>query len=350
MKNVMLFLKDHISFLIFQGILILFMMLIYWLDGFRNVNTAIYTISMSMLLTGGYLLGKFIIRRSFYEAIIRKPEKMEDALIRYPQGPEHRQTTEFTRELYKLYQNEVQRLYAAQHRQLHFMNQWVHQMKTPISVMGLLLQEKDDLDRNSIIEEVEKIRNGLESVLVNARLETFEQDMQIERIGLKQLVQEIVTDHKRLFITNGVFPVISIDDNFLVATDVKWMKIVIGQFITNAVKYTFDEGKKVHLTAACTGHGLKLAIRDEGIGIPSSDLNRVRKAFFTGENGRLTGESTGMGLYIASEVCNRLGHPLSIESEAGNGTTVTVLFENGEAGETDETEHNRGAGGSNEDL
>jgi two-component system, OmpR family, sensor histidine kinase YxdK len=350
MKKLILFLQDHVSFLIFQGILILFMMLIYWLDGFRNFNTAVYTISMSMLLTGGYLLGKFILRRSFYDAITRKPEKMEDALIRHAQGPEHKQITEFTRELYKLYQNEVQRLYAAQHRQLHFMNQWVHQMKTPISVMGLLLQEKDDLDRNSISEEVEKIRRGLDSVLVNARLETFEQDMQIERVGLKKLVQEIVTDHKRLFIINGVFPVISIDENFLVATDVKWMKIVIGQFITNAVKYTFDEGKKVHLNAACTGDGLKLTIRDEGIGIPSSDLNRVTKAFFTGENGRLTGESTGMGLYIASEVCNRLGHPLSIESEKGIGTTVTVLFENGEAGEMDEAEQNRGTGGSNEDL
>nr|WP_186669004.1 sensor histidine kinase [Sporosarcina sp. BP05] len=350
MKKLSLFLREHLSFLVFQLILILFIMLLYWLDGFRNFNTAVYSISMSMLLTSGYLLGKFIMRRSFYDAITRKPRKMEDALIRFAQAPEHRQTTEFTRELYRLYQNEVQRLYAAQHRQLHFMNQWVHQMKTPISVMRLLLQEKDDLDRESITEEVEKIRRGLDSVLVNARLETFEQDMQIERIGLKKLVQEIVTEHKRLFITNGVFPVISIDDNFLVATDVKWMKIVIGQFITNSVKYTFDEGKKVHLTATCTGHGLKLTIRDEGIGIASSDLKRVTKAFFTGENGRLTGESTGMGLYIASEVCTRLGHPLSIESEKGMGTTVSVLFENGEAGETGETEHNRGTDGSDKDL
>ena len=73
--------------------------------------------------------------------------------------------------------------------------------------------------------------------------------MQIERIGLKKLVQEVVNEHKRLFITNGVFPVISIDENFFVATDVKWMKFVIGQFITNAVKYTFEKGKKVYIEA-----------------------------------------------------------------------------------------------------
>ena len=73
-------------------------------------------------------------------------------------------------------------------------------------------------------------------------------------------------------------------------------------------------------------------MRDEGVGIRSSDLKRVTNAFFTGENGRLTGESTGMGLYIASEVCRRLGHPLEIVSEVGVGTTVSVLFENGESG------------------
>jgi two-component system, OmpR family, sensor histidine kinase YxdK len=350
MKKFTLFLREHVSFLIFQIILVLFILLLYWLDGFRNFNTAVYSISMSMLLTAGYLVGKFIMRRSFYASITHKPTKMEDALIRHAHAPEHIQTTEFTRSLYRLYQNEVQLLYASQHRQLHFMNQWVHQMKTPISVIGLLLEEQDDLDRNSINEEIDKLRRGLDSVLVNARLETFERDMQIERVVLKTIVQEIVTEHKRLFIAKGVFPVISIDENFTVATDVKWLKIVIGQFLTNAVKYTFEQGKKVHLTATSTEHGLQLMIRDEGIGIPSSDLNRVTKAFFTGENGRLTGESTGMGLYIASEVCNRLGHPLAIESELRVGTTVTLLFKNGEAGETDDTESNRGIDGSDENL
>src|SRR5690606_9520204 len=129
---------------------------------------------------------------------------------------------------------------------------WVHQMKTPISVIGLLLQEKGELDRDSVSEEIERLQSGLDTVLLNARLETFEEDMQIEKVNLKKLIQEVVTDHKRLFITNGVFPVISIDEHFVIATDLKWMRIVIAQFLTNAVKYTFVEGKKVNLTATQT--------------------------------------------------------------------------------------------------
>lgn len=336
MRQIVLFLKEHLSWIIFEMTLVTFILVLYWLDGFRGLNTAIYSIIMSLLLTAGFLIGRFITRRSYYAAILRKPEKMEDALIRNMQTTEQRQSTRFMRSLYGLYQTEVQSLYAAQHRQLQFVNQWVHQMKTPISVINLLLQEEGELDKRSIREEVDKIQRGLDVVLVNARLETFEEDMQIEQVCLKSLIQQIVTDHKRLFITNGVFPVISIDESLVVATDPKWMKVVIGQFITNAVKYTFEKGKRLYLTAAQTARGFELEIRDEGVGIPASDLKRVTKAFFTGENGRLTGESTGMGLYIADEVCTRLGHRLMIESEVGVGTSVKILFTNGEIGEADE--------------
>ncbi|MEV9640619.1 sensor histidine kinase [Mammaliicoccus sciuri] len=331
-KAILLFVREHIPFMLFQLGLVLFILLLYWLDGFRNPNTAIYSVAMSVLLTSGYLGGKFIMRRSFYSAIVEKPEKMEDALIRHVLTPEHRKTTEYTRQLYRLYQHEVQTLYNVQHRHLHFMNQWVHQMKTPISVINLLLQE-EEVDKKSIGQEVERIRTGLEIVLVNARLETFEDDMQIERLPLKNVLQEVLNENKRLFITNGLFPVLNVDEQLTVATDRKWIKFMLNQFITNAVKYTFEKGKKIYVTAMQNTEGLLLEIKDEGIGIPASDLHRVTKAFFTGENGRLSGESTGMGLYIASEVCQRLGHELKISSKQGEGTAVALLFKDGKAGE-----------------
>ncbi|WP_339251403.1 sensor histidine kinase [Sporosarcina sp. FSL W8-0480] len=350
MRQIRLFLKEYLSWVIFEMFLISFIIILYWLDGFTGINTMIYSIIISMLLLGAFLGAKFITRRSYYNAIIRKPTKMEDALIRNVKTSEQKRSSDFMRDLYSLHQNEVQTLYASQHRQLNFINQWVHQMKTPISVINLLLQEDGELDKRSVREEVEKIQRGLDAVLVNARLGTFEEDMHIERVVLKSLIQQIVTDHKRLFITNGVFPVISIDERLVVATDPKWMKIVIGQFITNAVKYTFGEGKRVYLSAEHTKKGFELTIRDEGIGIPAADLKRVTRAFFTGENGRLTGESTGMGLYIADEVCGKLGHPMAIESEVGKGTTVKLLFTNGEMGEADDREHNFSTEADNENL
>lgn len=332
MKAFTLFIREHLPFMLFQLGLIAFILLLFWLDGFRNINTMIYSVAMSILLTIGYLGGKFITRRTYYEKIIEKPKQMEDALIRHVLTPEHKQATEFSRELYRLYQREVQTLYDVQNRHMHFMNQWVHQMKTPISVINLLLQE-DEVDKKSMAQEIERIQSGLEIVLVNARLETFEEDMQIERLLLRHVLQEVLNDNKRLFITNGLFPVLEVDEQLTVATDRKWIKFMLNQFITNAVKYTFEKGKKVYINAVQEPEGIRLEIIDEGIGIPASDLPRVTKAFFTGENGRLSGESTGMGLYIASEVCGKLGHQLTISSKQGEGTTIAVLFTDGEAGE-----------------
>lgn len=338
MKIIKLFLKDHLPLFLFQAILILFLFLLFWLDGFREYYTFIYAFLMSILFTFSFLTVKLIMRRSFYKTIVKEPHRMEDALIRHVNGTEHRRTVYYMRKLYKVYQDEAQTLYSSQSRQIEFMNHWVHQMKTPLSVINLLLQE-EKYDRKSIAEELERLQGGLDTVLVNASLETFERDMAIEKLNLKQLVKETITAHKRLLITNQIFPVLEIDEDLVVVSDRKWLKIALGQFITNAVKYTFEEGKRIYVTGEIVEAGISLTVRDEGIGIPASDLNRIQQAFFTGENGRLTGESTGMGLYIASEVCEKLGHKLIIESTPTVGTSVTVLFESSKGGENDGTNH-----------
>lgn len=347
MKIIKLYFRDYLTFFIFQALLIIFLFLLFWLDGFRNYHTFIYALFISILFTFSFLIVKLIMRRSFYKMIIQEPTRMEDALIRHAQGAEHVRVAYYMRKLYKVYQDEAQTLYSSQSRQIEFMNHWVHQMKTPLSVINLLLQE-EKYDRQSIAEELERLQSGLDTVLVNASLETFERDMTIEKLNLKQLVQETVTAHKRLLISNQIFPVLEVDEQIIIASDRKWLKIVIGQFITNAVKYTFEEGKRIYITSQYSEEGIVLTIRDEGIGIPASDLNRIRNAFFTGENGRLTGESTGMGLYIASEVSEKLGHILTIESKPAIGTTVKLLFSSHKGGEA--VGNNRRVEGNNEDL
>lgn len=321
-----LFLREHAAFIVFQFLLVGFILMLYWLDGFRNTDTAIYSFIISLLLLASFLGVRFAMRYRYYERLLSDPPNMEHALQREGRSPETVQTELYMQKLYRLYQYEVQSLYAGQTRHLQFINQWVHQMKTPLSVMHLLLQEPEELDKASIREEVDRLRAGLDTVLMNARLDTFEQDMQIEQASLRGMVSEMVTENKRLFISRRVYPEIDIEERYQVATDRKWMKFIIGQLLTNAVKYTFEENKKLYIRASCLEGTITLSVQDEGIGIPPSDLPRVTKAFFTGENGRLSGESTGMGLYLAQEVCNRLGHELEITSSKGQGTTVSIVF------------------------
>ena len=322
-----LFIREHVSYIIFQAILTIFLIAIFWLDGFRNTSTAIYAISISLLLITSFLVVRYMLRRRYLKKIIHLPVTMEDALQKNAKTKEYALTERYFNQLYKLYQHEVQSLYATQSRQYKFMNQWVHQMKTPVSVLELLLQQDEELDKKSVQEEVERLKRGLDMVLVHARLENFEDDMQIVQVPLKATVTATINENKRLFIANRVFPEVTIDDDFIVMSDSKWLRFLIDQFITNAVKYTFESNKKIYISARQTEHHIHLLIRDEGIGIPKSDLSRIMKAFFTGENGRKTGESTGMGLYIAKEICDKLGHQLVITSEVNEGTQIEVIFQ-----------------------
>lgn len=323
-----LFLRDYASFIVFQLLLVGFIMVLYGLDGFRNVDTAIYSFCISLVLLASFLLARYLMRQRYLLKISQLPKMMEDVLQKNAKTPEAIQTEKYMHELYRLYQHELHSLYASQKRHDQFMNQWVHQMKTPISVIELLLQDDRPLDKRNVQEEIDRLRRGLDMVLVNARLENFEEDMQVEQVALKTIVTATVNENKRLFITKRVFPEIHIEDGIIVASDSKWLRFIIGQFVTNAVKYTFEANKKIVISAVKRDDYVQLAICDEGIGIPASDLSRVTKAFFTGENGRKTGESTGMGLYLAKEICEKLGHELNITSEVGKGTIVTVTFTN----------------------
>ena len=243
-----LFLKEHFSFILFQLIVVFFLLSIFWLEGFRNLDTAIYAIAISLLLIGSFLTVRYMLRRRFLGKIIHLPTSMDDALTKSAKTSEHDVVEDYFHEFYRIYQHEVQGLYVKQSRQYKFMNQWIHQMKTPISVLELLMQE-DSLDKKSVQEELDRLKRGLDMVLMNARLDNFESDMQIEQVNIRACMTAIINENKRLFITNRVFPTIEIDEELTVASDAKWLHFMLGQFITNAVKYTFEPNKKIYISA-----------------------------------------------------------------------------------------------------
>lgn len=100
----------------------------------------------------------------------------------------------------------------------------------------------------------------------------------------------------------------------------------MGQLVTNAVRYSAGSGSKVTFSAFPRGRQVVLEVRDRGVGIPAQDLSRVFDPYFTGENGRMFTESTGMGLYLVRQVCSKLGHEVELESQKGEGTALRLVF------------------------
>ena len=226
--------------------------------------------------------------------------------------------------------------------QLDFNNRWVHQMKTPISIIKLILENEkdrsiDDVSKKSyesIEEEIEKLSNGLEMALYSLRVNDFEQDFKIEDVNLLEIIRDVINENKNTFIVNSIYPRIVSKKELIVKSDKKWIKFVINQIISNGLKYSKvkdDKGKFITIKLCKKGDISIMSIEDEGVGIPKQDIERIFNPFFTGENGRKYLESTGMGLYLSKDVCNRLGHDIKVKSTEGVGTKVEVIFYDGKS-------------------
>jgi signal transduction histidine kinase len=111
-----------------------------------------------------------------------------------------------------------------------------------------------------------------------------------------------------------------------VHSDAKWVEFILNQIIGNSIKYCKEEDKKITVYSVKNENNIVLYIEDNGIGIVEKDRKKVFNKGFTGENGRLYGKSTGMGLYLCKKLCDRLEIGITLESEVGKGTTVKLIF------------------------
>lgn len=321
-----LFFREHLPLLIFTLLELLGVLMVFWFDGYDHPLTALYALFLGLFLFAGYLVFRFVTHRGFYARLSNPFESLSESVQKHEPAPLPSALSELLETQYRQYQNMLQSWKRKNEDYLTFMNQWVHQMKTPLSVIEMVTQEEEDERLVSISEETDRLREGLEMVLYVARLDTFEQDFGVENVNLNELARDTVHEYKRYFIRSHVYPEVRIEEGISVRTDPKWMRFVLGQLLSNAIKYSAGSGQKITVSAKTTEHGVILEIQDRGAGIPKSDLPRVFRPFYTGENGRRFKESTGMGLYLVKEVGGRLNHRIELESAEGEGTLVRIHF------------------------
>jgi len=322
-----LFLREHLPLTIFFLVQVAITSLIYWLDNSHRSSTIWYAVLISFVLYGTYLTFRYMTHRKFYARLSTKLTHLDESIADYGDSPLSTELHELLQSQYSHFQNNTHSLKAKLDQHVTFINQWVHQMKTPVSVVHLILQKEDHPAFDSVQDEMDRIKKGLDTILYTARLETFSRDFKAETVPLAALVSSITSEQKRLFIRNRVFPNVDINPSIVVASDTKWLSFVLIQLVTNAVKYSAERSQKISIQAFHRGKQVALEIRDEGVGIPPQDLKRVFDPYFTGENGRKYQESTGMGLYLAKEICNQLNHRIELESKVDVGTTVRLIFQ-----------------------
>lgn len=201
---------------------------------------------------------------------------------------------------------------------MEYYTMWVHQIKTPIAAMQLLLQSEDTPKNREAAEELFRIEQYVKMALQYIRLDSETTDFLIQRYNLDDIVREAVRCYARLFIRKKI----SLNYQPLqvqVLTDEKWLEFVIEQVLSNAVKYTPKGSVSIYMEGSST-----LVIEDTGIGIRKEDLPRVCEKGYTGYNGHTDKRSTGIGLYLSKRILEKLSHTIEIESEMGKGTRVKI--------------------------
>lgn len=210
-----------------------------------------------------------------------------------------------------------------------FVETWVHEIKTPMASARLLLANHPGELADALEDELFRLEEYVDQALYYARSGSVEQDYLVRELSLDGVVRAALRRQARPLIAAG-FRVEAVDWTATVYTDSKWLEFILGQFISNAVKY---RGEYPVLSFRCREeeNAIYLTVADNGVGIPAEDLPRIFEKGFTGQNGRrLSRRSTGLGLYLCRKLCRRLGLELSASSQPGAGTQMTVCIPRGQ--------------------
>ena len=322
-----LFLKEHTLLIIVQMVQFLLIMTIFWLAGFRDIRLMLYSVCLSLFILSCYLGYQYWSRQRFYHRLEKQIVHLDDSLERLDSTPISESLHQLLASQYALYQEQILQLKNKQEEHFIFIDRWVHQMKTPLSVIELMANDLDEPASSSFREESGRLKSGLEMVLHMARIRSIDRDFQIKKVSLLEVVKDVQAENKRLFINQEVFPkVTETKKNIMVETDEKWLFFILSQLIHNAVKYSRGKAKQLNITINHNEAGAFLEVEDFGVGIPKEDMRRICDPFFTGENGRRFRESTGVGLYLVKEVAAYLGHRIEVTSTVGEGTTFRIRF------------------------
>lgn len=243
-----------------------------------------------------------------------------------------------------------------------YYSMWVHQIKTPISAMKLLLEaEREELGQlicddeqsqchigdmtggnigaalkqqaaltelsdnvASFEDELFRIEEYVSMALQYQRVSSTENDFVLEKVSVDGVIRDTIKKYAKIMIRRHI----GIDYSGTgqeVYTDGKWLAFMLEQILSNAIKYT-PHGV-VTIETAEEKDRFFITIKDTGIGIKAEDLPRVFEKGYTGYNGHADKKATGIGLYLCRQMADKLGHTIRMESEIGKGTKVWIGFD-----------------------
>lgn len=240
-----------------------------------------------------------------------------------------RKEEETRRQQEEAWENGLEEIKREQREAQDYLTRWIHEVKVPLAALKLQTERCPDREMGGQMKDsIEKISGLLRTMLLYSKTGQMENDVEFEKVFLKEAAKEAVKNHS-WFLIREHFQ-IKMEDlgECAVYTDRRWLVYILDQILGNAVKYCRDNPEIVFGAEQVSPQRVRFWIEDNGTGVAQEELPWIFDRGYTGGQSR-EGDyrSTGMGLYLAARAARRLGIRLEALSEEGKWTRIVLTFE-----------------------
>lgn len=297
----------------------------------RNVLLLSYLV----ILSGLYFISRYIAGRSI------KPMQNVTQTIKHISTSNLKERVELPPnqdEIYELssgFNALLNRIENALEREKQFTSDASHELRTPLaSLRGTLevlvrkprTQAEYEEKVHFSLQEIERMTSTLEQLLLLARLDSQDNTKKDKLIELPTIIHESLSHFKTEIEEKKLKIAFDFDENQKLIVPHYYTQLMIENTLSNAVKYS-DNGGTLTIQCNSTHHQVECVIQDEGIGIKKNDLDLIYGNFYRSDalnHRHISGN--GLGLSIVKKCADAVGARLSIKSELGKGTSVSILF------------------------
>lgn len=294
----------------------------------NNFQSVLFISVIWLVVLISYLIVTGMIRKKHLDKLLDMTEKLDERyllpeIMQEPERADEQVFYQIMKMSEKSMLEHIDEIQRERQEYKEYIEQWVHEVKTPITAIKLICENNRCSFTRDLMAELENINRFIEQALYYARSEHTEKDYSVREIRLSDVVHGAIADNKYLLRQNNVAVTVE-NMEYSIYSDDKWLRFILDQLISNAVKYCTDQ-PVLRFFAVKENESIILSVADSGIGIPQGDLPRIFEKGFTGQNGRKIKSSTGIGLYLCRRLCDKLGIGISASSD-GKGTAISLSF------------------------
>ncbi|AAP24592.1 MULTISPECIES: sensor histidine kinase [Bacillus] len=220
-------------------------------------------------------------------------------------------------------------------KQQQFVSDASHELRTPLAVIqsktDILFQspsatiEEKAMDISTISKECRRLSKLVANLLLLARSDSNQIEMDKKIFELDKLLEEIVEPYKEIASYQEKEMILKVEYDISFMGDRERIHQMMVILLDNAMKYT-NEGGHIQIDCTQTNSSIRIRVKDDGIGVKGEDIPKLFDRFYQGDKARSASEGAGLGLSIANWIVEKHYGKISVESQWGEGTCFEVIL------------------------